>query len=173
MLEKILLEEDIKKLSQLNLDQIKELVSYYQILNKKENSENNNIISFNVSFDKDKLHNLFYEIGISYSEIINKELYLFCVFKKDKQIYIYNNNYFYDKWNEIYQTELIEFILPLENIEIIQDINSNKDNLSQVRLKDIFNEYSDKNLAIIFIEHVDQNIVKIFYKIKISGKKFC
>ena len=27
--------------------------------------------------------------------------------------------------------------------EIIQDINSNKDNLSQVRLKDIFNEYSD------------------------------
>ena len=172
LLEKILLEEDIKKLSQLNLDQIKELVSYYQILNKKENSENNNIISFNVSFDKDKLHNLFYEIGISYSEIINKELYLFSVFKKDKQIYIYNNNYFYDKWNEIYQTELIEFILPLENIEIIQDINSNKDNLSQVRLKDIFNEYSDKNLAIIFIEHVDQNIVKIFYKIKISGKNF-
>ena len=170
LLEKILLEEDIKKLSQLNLDQIKELVSYYQILNKKENSENNNIISFNVSFDKDKLHNLFYEIGISYSEIINKELYLLPVFKKDKQIYIYNNNYFYDKWNEIYQTELIEFILPLENIEIIQDINSNKDNLSQVRLKDIFNEYSDKNLAIIFIEHVDQNIVKIFYKIKISGK---
>ena len=41
-----------------------------------------------------------------------------------------------------------------------------------MRLKDIFNEYSDKNLAIIFIEHVDQNIVKIFYKIKISGKNF-
>jgi len=170
LLKKILLEEDIKKMSNLNLTQVKELVSYYQIIKQKE--ENKNTISFNVSFDKEKLHNLFYDTGISYSEIINKELYLLPVFKKGKQIHIYNNNYFYDNWNKIYENELIEFILPLENIEIIQNINSNRDNLSQIKLKEIFSEYVGKNLALIFIEEKSQNIVKIFYKIKISGKNF-
>ena len=34
--------------------------------------------------------------------------------------------------------DLIEFILPLENIEIIQKINSKRNNLSDINLKDIF-----------------------------------
>ena len=38
-------------------------------------------------------------------------------------IFIFSNNFFYDNWNKIEKDELIEFILPLENIEIIQNIN--------------------------------------------------
>ena len=37
-------------------------------------------------------------------------------------IFIYNKNFFYEKWNKLKKFELIEFILPLENIEIIQKI---------------------------------------------------
>jgi hypothetical protein len=39
-------------------------------------------INFNISFDKDKIHNLFYKKGISYSEILNKELFILPILKK-------------------------------------------------------------------------------------------
>ena len=37
-------------------------------------------------------------MGISYSEILNKELYLLPVLKKDDQIYVYNQNFYYNNW---------------------------------------------------------------------------
>ena len=38
--------------------------------------------------------------NISYSDIVNKEIYLLPILKKKNQIYIYNQNFFYDMWNE-------------------------------------------------------------------------
>ena len=46
----------------------------------------------------------------------------------------------------------IEFILPLENIEIIQKINIYKNNLLDLDLRNLFQEYNKKNLALVFIE---------------------
>ena len=57
--------------------------------------------------------------------------------KKDEQVFIFNQNYFYNNWNKIYENELVEFILPLENIEIIQNVNSNKNNLIDLDLREI------------------------------------
>ena len=167
---KILLEEDIRVLSKLNFNQIKDLVSYYQVVNKVNDTENPDIIIYNITFDKDKLHNLFYKKGISYSQITNKELFLLPILKKDSQIYIYRQNFFYNKWNEIYKSELIEFILPLENIEIIQSINTNQDNLLNLELSNLFAEYSDKNLALILIEDNNSKTENIYFKTKILGK---
>tara|TARA_B100002052_G_C15788775_1_gene555246 strand:+ start:433 stop:810 length:378 start_codon:yes stop_codon:yes gene_type:complete len=49
LVEKILLDKDKKKLADLNLSQIKNLVSYYQIVNKKEGEvENQSTVSFNI-----------------------------------------------------------------------------------------------------------------------------
>ena len=66
--------------------------------------------------------------------------------KKDEQVFIFNQNYFYNNWNKIYENELVEFILPLENIEIIQNVNSNKNNLIDLDLRGLLEEYSGKNL---------------------------
>ena len=87
-----------------------------------------------------------------YSEIKDKEIYLLPVFKKDDQIYIYSQKFFYEKWNKIYSEDLIEFILPIENIEVIQNININKNNMLNLNLKNLFAEYKNKNLALILIE---------------------
>ena len=56
-------------------EQIKELVLYYQVSSKTDLNSDNNII-YNIFFDKDKLHNLFYKMSISYSEILDKELFI-------------------------------------------------------------------------------------------------
>ena len=141
LVNKILLDKDKEKISKLSFSQIQELVSYYQVTNKKDNDMKDSIESYNILFDKDKLHDLFFTKGISYSEIIDKELYLLPILSKGDQISIFNQNFFYENWNNDNTKELIEFILLIENIEVIQNINNNKNNLLELNLNVIFKEY--------------------------------
>ena len=163
---RILLKKEIQKISELNYLNIRELVTYYNISKK---SANDNVI-FNVTFDKNKIHNLFYNKGILYSDIIDKDFYVLPIFLKQNEIYIFSNNYFYKNWNEFDNDDLLEFILPLENIEIIQSINKSKNDLLSLNLDLIFNEYADKNIALVFIENDKFNKEKIYLKAKIQGK---
>ena len=170
LLEKILLKEDMKNLSVLDFPKIKELVSYYQIVDESQ-SDVKKKVSFNIFFDKDKLHALFSNKNISYSDISDKELYLLPVIQKKNQIFIYNNNYYYNNWNRIYQSKLIEFVLPIENIEVIQSLSTNKENLYGIDLKNLFKEYENKNLALVLIEDTSSNEEKIFIRTRILNKK--
>ena len=170
LVEKILLIDDINKLSNLSFISIKKLVSYYQITEIPNEGKIKELANFSVTFDKDKMHNLFYEKGISYSIISDKELYILPILIKNEDIFIFNNNFFYEKWNEIYNNDLIEFVIPLENIEIIQNINIFKNNLIDLDLKNLFREYSDKNLALVLIEDNKNYSEKIYIKTIIQGK---
>ena len=154
----------------LQFSEIKELVLHYQIKNdeKEETSEKK---IFNISFDKDKIHNLFYQRGIAYSDITKNEIYLLPILKENEQLNIYSKNYFYDNWNLNNDFELVEFILPIENIEILQKINLFKDDISILNVEDIFPEYPNENIAIILIEKNKLKESKIFFKSRIMGKK--
>ena len=171
LIDKILLIEDKEKISKMDFTKIKELVSYYQVISNVENDKKEDIVIFNIFFDKDKLHNLFYEKDISYAEITDKEFYLLPVLKKDDQYFIFNQNFFYEKWNDFEDNDLVEFILPFENIEIIQKINLNKNNLFDVEINTLFLEYSKKNQALLLIDDKNGIVEKIFLRANISGKK--
>lgn len=171
LIDKILLIENKEKISKMDFTKIKELVSYYQVISNVENDKEEDIVIFNIFFDKDKLHNLFYDKDISYAEITNKEFYLLPVLKKDDQYFIFNQNFFYEKWNDLEDNDLVEFILPFENIEIIQKINLNKNNLFDVEINTLFLEYSKKNQALLLIDDKNGIVEKIFLRANISGKK--
>ena len=171
LIDKILLIEDKEKISKMDFKKIKELVSYYQVISNVENDKKEDIVIFNIFFDKDKLHNLFYDKDISYAEITDKEFYLLPVLKKDDQYFIFNQNFFYEKWNDFEDNDLVEFILPFENIEIIQKINLNKNNLFDVEINTLFLEYSKKNQALLLIDDKNGIVEKIFLRANISGKK--
>ena len=170
LMEKILLSKDMKIVSDLNFKQIKELVSYYQVI-EEENTEKENTIKFNIFFDKDKLHKLFFQRGILYSEIIQKELFILPILKKNDQLYVFNNNFFYENWNKVYSAKLIEFVLLLENIEVIQEININKNSLLDLNIRNLFKEYTKKNLALILIEEIQKSNYKVYLRTNILGKK--
>ena len=172
MIEKILLKEDGDKLSDLKFSAIKQLVTYYQISDNSSENKKWQIWNFNVKFDKEKIHELFYKRGILYSEILDKELYTLPISIDKSEIYIFNNNFFYENWNLLHQDDLIEFILPLENIEIIQNINKKKNDLINLNIDYLFKEYQNKNLALILIINSKDNEKKIYLKTKIQGKKY-
>jgi len=169
LINRLLLEEDYKKISTTNLDQIKRLIAYYQIKNK-EKEENNNNIRFNIFFDKDRIHNFFYQKNILYSDIINTDMIIFPLLISDKQYFIYTKNYFYENWNKESSKNLIQYTLPTENIESIQKIKLNKENIYKINIEDFFKEYNLENMAFATIK-INQNIAKVFLNTKIAGKK--
>ena len=127
-------------------------------------------MKFSVTFDKSKIHNLFFKKAILYSEILDKELYIIPLLIKNDEIFVFNNNFFYENWNKIYKKDLLEFILPIENIEIIQNINNNKKNLINLKIENLFKEYVNKNLALVLIEDENKENIKVYIKSIIQGK---
>ena len=57
LIKKILLKDDISKVSNLNSKEIRDLVTYYKI--SKNTEQNKDKVNFSVTFDKNKIHNLF------------------------------------------------------------------------------------------------------------------
>ncbi len=166
LINRLLLEEDYKKISTTNLNQIKKLVSYYQI----KDNEKNNIIKFNIFFDKDKIHNFFYKRNLLYSDIINMDMVIFPLLITDKQYFIYSKNYFYENWNKESLKDLIQYTLPTENIESIQKIKLNRENIYKIDIEDFFKEYNLENMAFANIQ-VNQNNAKVYLNTKIADKK--
>lgn len=169
LINRLLLEEDYKRISKTNLEQIRKLISYYQIISEDEKKENNNV-KVNVFFDKDKMHDFFYGKNILYSDIINTEVILFPLLKKEDQYFIYTQNYFYENWNEEKSDNLIQYILTTENIENIQRINLNKDNIYKIEVSDFFKEHEKDNIVFANIE-VKKDTAEVFLNTRIEGKK--
>ena len=168
---RLLLEEDHQKLLDINLKQIKKLVSYYQIIDPEDNTKENKI-KINIFFDKDKIHDFFYQKNILYSDIINTEMILFPLLIINNEYFIFSKNYFYKNWNlkEKDPNNLIEYNLPLENVEIIQKIDLNKSHFNKIKISDFFKEYNQSNMAFAIIE-INNDDAKIFLNTEISGKK--
>ena len=169
LINRLLMKEDYKKFSNIDLAQIKKLISYYQVLNQDEEITDNNNIKVNVSFDKNRMHNFFYDKNILYSDIINTEVILFPLLKKEDQYFIYTKNYFYEKWNEEKFDNLIQYTLPAENIENIQKINSNKNNIYKLKVADFFREYESDNIVFDNIE-INNKSAEVFLSTRIEGK---
>ena len=170
LITKILLKKDLEKLSDLKFPSIKKLVTYYQITNLSKENKKEELVNYSVTFDKNKIHDLFYKRGILYSEILDKELYILPLLIKNNEIFIFHNNFFYKNWNEFYKNDLVEFILPLENIETIQTINTYKENLINLNIGTLFQEYKKKNYTIVIIENDKLGNKKIYIKSIIQGK---
>ena len=167
---RLLLEEDYQRVSNTNIADIKELISYYQIRDSFKNEEDKNIITYNVFFDKERMHKFFYSKNLLYSDIINTEVIIFPLLKKEKQYFIYSQNYFYENWNNENLSELIKYILPTENIENIQEINVNKENIYELNDLNFFSEYDSENLIFAFIEIKQNKNAEVYLKTRIEGK---
>jgi len=170
LINRLLLETDYRKLSNTSLKQIKKLISHYQIVSSDKKKNENKNLKVNIFFDKDRIHNFFYNRNILYSDIVNTEVILFPLLIKEKKYFIYTKNYFYNNWNDKNDDNLIQYTLPVENIENIQKINLNKDDIYNLNIPDFFKEYEIENIVFANIE-IDSNNAEVFLNTRIEGKK--
>ena len=169
LIKRLLLEEDYRNLANTKLEKIKKLISYYQIINSDKDIIKN-YTKFNISFNKNRMHNFFYNQNILYSDILNTDVILFPLLKKNNEYFIYTKNYFYENWNIENSKNLIEYTLPVENIENIQKIEKKKNNIFAIDISDFFKEYNIKNMVFAIID-IESSGSKIYLSTKINKKK--
>lgn len=168
---KILLNEDIRKISDTNIKVIKNLVFSYQIFNNQINQNKQNILTVNIKFDQKKINNFLALKGISYADVSDISLKIFPVFIKDKEVFIYSDNFFYKNWiNEEKNNELIKYNLALEDIEKLEYINRNKENLETINNKILFSDFANENSAFILI-YFSENKLRSYIKTFIQKKE--
>ena len=172
LIERLLLDKDFKKIIETDIEQIKELISYYQIVESEDKDSVNLITKVNIFFDKERIHKFFYQKNILYSDIINTEVVIFPLLIEKNRYFIYSQNYFYKNWIEDKNkvNDLIQYALPVESIESIQKIEKNKKNIYQLDISDFFKEYEKSNIVFAIIER-SNNSAKIFLSTKILDKK--
>lgn len=163
LIEKILMNNDAKKLSNIDINQIKKLILKYQIIENK-NIASKDKIKMNISFNREKINQFFYDKNILYSDITKTKIVLFPVLIQNNKYYIYDKNYFYINWNnEEKETNLIEYILPIENIDDISFIEKNKNSLESTDVKQMLNKYDVRDYIFLIINS-DKDKNKIFLK---------
>ena len=121
-------------------------------------------------FDKTRIHDFFYNKNILYSDIINTEIILFPLFKKENKYFIYSQNYFYENWIKESSNSLIQYFLPVENIESIQKVNLIKDSIYDLDISNFFKKYKINNKVFTEIS-INNNAADIFLIIKINEQK--
>ena len=169
---KILLEKDFLRIKNTSLKNIKNLVSHYQIVkNPDENTQN--FESINLYFKRDKMYNFYSLNNVKYSDLSGKTLNILPVLKLEEEIFVYDNNFFYNNWlekTENKKSEIIEYIFPIENLETLETIEQNQNDLEMINLNDIFDQDIEKDNLLIVIDY-NRKKTKFFLKGTISSKK--
>lgn len=171
---RILLKKDYIKLKKTSIIEIKELISHYQIINPQQSPSKKKVL-VNLFFDRKKINNFFFLKNLTYSDLSNVEVVILPIKIKEDKILVFNDNYFFKNWNKdsketTNKNEIIEYLLPIENLDIIQKINLLKDNLENLEISDILSDYNNNNLVFLVINQ-EENFFKIFLKIQASNKK--
>ncbi len=173
---KVLLRNDATNLYKTKISTIENLVFAYQIIKDEKKDKNQNILTYNVKFDQRKISNFFSLKGVSYADVKDISITLLPVFIKDKNVYMFNKNFFYNNWTKSEKKSkntnniLINYNLALENIEDLQYINSNKENLQLIDVKKLTSFNDVKNYAFLII-YFSEGKFRAYVKTSIENKK--
>ena len=148
---------DYKKLENFDLNEIKSMIETFSIQEEKFINQVYHLI-LGVSFNKKEIFNYLEKKNIYPSQIIN-EKFLFIPIIIDENIndvLIFSNNPIYANWNKNQESyELIEYLLPSEDLE---DLNLIKRNLDNIEIYD-FSEITKKY-------YLNNHIISLIFKSK-------
>ncbi len=163
LMNKILLTRDLKKVSNLKLKEIKNLISSFQIL---EESYRKDVYRANIRivYNENKIKNFLSQKNISFSQTENITAVFFPVLIINNEIVDFNENFFYEEWTKVeIKNELINFILPLEDLDDISKITEMKDKIEELNVEALVNKYNVKNYVFALMNYHD-NRLNIYLK---------
>jgi len=173
---KTLLKKDAMSLYKTKISSIEDLVFSYQIVEEEKKNNREQIIVTNIKFDQKKITNFFALKGISYADVENISLTLLPIFIKNRDVFMYADNFFYNNWlnskdeKKNSDDTLISYSLGLEDIEDLRYINLNKDNLESIDVKKITSLNNIKNYAILII-YFTEGKFRAYIKTNIKNKE--
>ena len=158
LMTKILLTRDLKKMNDIELEQIKKLVSSFQILDESY-SKDIYKINIKILYNDIKVKKLLGQKNILFSQPENISAVFYPVLFIDGDIQNFNENFFYRKWTEVtIKNELINFMLPLEDLEDISQIIEMKNNIEDLNIDLLINKYDIKNYVFALMDYQNEKL---------------
>ena len=150
----ILNSSDQKKMSTAKLNEIKGMIETFSIKEEKFINETYSL-NLGVSFNKKKVLNYLAKKNIFPSVPVQKKILFLPIIidERKKELLLFSDNYFFDNWNSFSKgSELIEYILPTEDLEDLNLIKNKYESIEQYDFKQVINKYNlqDSIIALIF-----------------------
>ena len=153
LMNKILLISDLKKVEKLKLKEIKNLIKSFKIL---EESYREDIYraELKVVYSEKRVKEFLRKKNISFSLPNNITAVFFPVFYINGEMQSLNENFFYNNWEKIkIKNELINFILPLEDLDDVSQITKMRDNLEDLDILSLVSKYGEKNYVFVLMDY--------------------
>ena len=167
----ITVSSDHKIIKKIKLNQIRGMIESFSIKEEKFIDEIY-YVNLGVSFNKKKILNFLEKKNIFPSIPIKKKfLFIPIIIEENKEnLLVFSNNKFYDEWNNDSESfDLIEYILPTEDLEDLNLIKKQFNFIEQYDFKEITSKYylDDSIVALIFI---NQKTIRILSRITVNNK---
>ena len=152
MMNKILLISDLKKVEKLKLKEIKKLIKSFKIL-EESYKEDIYRAELRVVYSEKRVKEFLREKNISFSLPKYISAVFFPVFYINGEMQGLNENFFYNNWEKIkIKNELINFILPLEDLDDVSQIAKMRDNLEDLDILSLVSKYGKKNYVFVLMD---------------------
>ena len=158
LMNKILLISDLKKVEEVKLKEVKNLIKSFKIL---EESYREDIYraKLEVIYNEKKVKDFLRKRNISFSLPENISAVFFPVLIVADETVDFNDNFFYENWLKIkIENELINFVLPIEDIDDISKVKKMKSNIQELDVGDLVNKYDIKNYVFLLMEYEEKSL---------------
>jgi hypothetical protein len=170
LMAKIILSSDLEKMKNIRLDKIKNLINSFQIVEEKFQAEEYKAI-FKISYNDKKVKNFLNKKNISFSQPKEISAVFFPVLFLNDDFQYFENNYFYNNWTSVkIKNEVINFILPLEDIDNISKIKEMRNRIEDLDVGNFVQQYNISNYIFALMNY-DNNKLNVHIKTNFNNDK--
>jgi len=156
---KILLNKDLHKVKNVNLNTVKSLISKFQIIEESYKKRQYKAI-YRIFYDTDKVKQLLKNKNISFSQPEDITVIFFPILFINNAVQSLDENFFYKRWSDIdVYNESINFILPIDDLEDFIKIKEIENNLENLNVNDFVNKYNIDNYAFAIMNYDMENLI--------------
>ena len=179
MISRIATSDDKIKIKDTSLMEIKNLIDSFNMSNERFINETY-LVNFDVNFNKKNTLFFFNKKNIFPSIPIKKNLILIPVLVdlQHDNIFLFHNNIFYKSWNKKNErVNLLNYLLPTEDIEDLNLISLNSKSIEDYDFKKIIKKYDMEDYIIVIIYKNGKKLqilskINLKQSFKINNKKF-
>lgn len=161
---------DRKKIKNVPIKVLKGMIDFFTISDEKF-INNEYFANLETTFNKKKILKFLEDKNIFPSIPKKNKVLLFPIIMetKDNNIYLFNDNIFYDKWNEQKKSyDLLDYLLPSESIEDLIELQKMSNDIETYDFSNLINKY-DITDSIILIITKEGSDIRTLSKINLNN----
>ena len=161
---------DRKKIKNVSIKELKGMIDSFTISNEKF-INNEYFANLETTFNKKKILKFLENKNIFPSIPQRNKVLLFPILveTKDNNIYLFNNNIFYDRWNEQKNSyDLLDYLLPSEDIEDLIELQKTSKDIETYDFSNLINKYDIED-SIILIIYKESNSIRTLSKVNLNN----